>query len=78
MLEISKPRKTLLKSFSLDIFILTGKANFTNLSPCSIFSEKTFRRNYSKDGDFPKMVEMMLGFLPEEEKIAAIDCSSVP
>jgi len=78
LFELSKPRQKFLIQFFQDIFILTGKANFTNLSRYSVFCEKTFRRNYLKKWDFSAIAESMLKFLPNEEKIAAIDCSSIP
>ena len=57
-----------------------GRANFTNLSRYSDVNAKTYRRNYAKSIPFTtvhgKLIEQCSS--PQNERIAAIDCTFVP
>lgn len=63
----------------MTIFVVCGKANFTNLSRYSDYSERTYRRQYRKEVDFVELHRATIGLAIESsrEQIAAIDCSFV-
>ena len=62
------------------LLCVCGRANFTNMSRYSELNEKTYRRHYAKPLAFTtihsKLIEQCSS--PEEERIAAIDCTFVP
>lgn len=62
------------------LLCVCGRANFTNMSRYSELNEKTYRRNYAKPLAFTtihsKLIEQCSS--PEQERIAAIDCTFVP
>jgi hypothetical protein len=62
------------------LFVVCGKANFTNLSRYGDYSERTYRRQYQESFDFIQMnahtIEMAVP--PYREQVAAIDCSFIP
>jgi DDE superfamily endonuclease len=62
------------------LLVVCGKANFTNLSRYSDFSEKTYRRQYQKSFDFVSLnSDMIAHAIPSyREQVAAIDCSFIP
>jgi hypothetical protein len=61
------------------MFVVCGKANFTNLSRYSDYSERTYRRQYRKEVDFIQLHGATIGLAIESsrEQIASIDCSFV-
>lgn len=61
------------------MFVVCGRANFTNLSRYSDYSERTYRRQYRKEVDFIELHGATIGLAIESgrEQIAAIDCSFV-
>jgi Transposase DDE domain len=61
------------------LFVVCGKANFTNLSRYGDYSERTYRRQYRKSFDFIKFnAEVISMAIPSSrEQVAAIDCSFV-
>jgi DDE superfamily endonuclease len=61
------------------LFVVCGKANFTNLSRYGDYSERTYRRQYQKSFDFiPFHAQTIAAAIaPEREQIAAIDCSFI-
>lgn len=58
---------------------MCGKANFTNLSRYSDYSERTYRRQYRQEVDFIKFHAALIGTAidADREQIAAIDCSFI-
>jgi DDE superfamily endonuclease len=61
------------------LFVVCGKANFTNLSRYGEYSERTYRRHYQKSVDFiPFHAQTIAAAIdPSREQIAAIDCSFI-
>jgi DDE superfamily endonuclease len=61
------------------LFVVCGKANFTNLSRYGEYSERTYRRQYQKSFDFiPFHAQTITKAIdPSREQIAAIDCSFI-
>jgi DDE superfamily endonuclease len=61
------------------LFVVCGKANFTNLSRYGDYSERTYRRQYQKSFDFiPFHAQTIAAAIePSREQIAAIDCSFI-
>jgi hypothetical protein len=61
------------------LFVVCGKANFTNLSRYGEYSERTYRRQYQKTFDFIPFHEQTIAAAIEssQEQIAAIDCSFI-
>jgi hypothetical protein len=61
------------------LFVVCGKANFTNLSRYGDYSERTYRRQYQKTFDFiPFHAQTITAAIePSREQIAAIDCSFI-
>jgi hypothetical protein len=61
------------------LFVVCGKANFTNLSRYGEYSERTYRRQYQKSFDFiPFHAQTIAAAIePNREQIAAIDCSFI-
>jgi DDE superfamily endonuclease len=61
------------------LFVVCGKANFTNLSRYGEYSERTYRRQYQKSFDFiPFNAQTIAAAIdPNMEQIAAIDCSFI-
>jgi len=59
------------------LFVVCGKANFSNLSRYGQYSERTYRRQYKKSFDFiPFHAQTIAAAIePSREQIAAIDCS---
>jgi hypothetical protein len=62
------------------LFVVCGKANFTNLSRYGDYSEKTYRRQYQKSFDFIRLnAETIAEAIPSyREQVGAIDCSFIP
>jgi Archaeal putative transposase ISC1217 len=62
------------------LFVVCGKANFTNLSRYGDYSEKTYRRHYQKSFDFMRLnAETIAEAIPSyREQVSAIDCSFIP
>ncbi len=63
----------------MTLFVVCGKANFTNLSRYGDYSERTYRRQYQKSFDFiPFHAQTIAAAVdPSREQIAAIDCSFI-
>lgn len=63
----------------MTLFVVCGKANFTNLSRYGEYSERTYRRQYQKSVDFISFhAETIAAAIdPSREQIAAIDCSFI-
>ena len=63
----------------MTLFVVCGKANFTNLSRYGEYSERTYRRQYQKSFDFiPFHAETIAAAIePSKEQVAAIDCSFI-
>jgi hypothetical protein len=63
----------------MTLFVVCGKANFTNLSRYGEYSERTYRRQYQKSVDFiPFHAQTIAAAIdPSREQIAAIDCSFI-
>jgi DDE superfamily endonuclease len=61
------------------LFVVCGKANFTNLSRYGEYSERTYRRQYQKSFDFiPFHAQTIAAAIePSREQVAAIDCSFI-
>jgi hypothetical protein len=61
------------------LFVVCGKANFTNLSRYGESNERTYRRQYQKSFDFiPFHAQTIAAAIePSREQIAAIDCSFI-
>jgi hypothetical protein len=61
------------------LFVICGKANFTNLSRYGDYSERTYRRQYQKSFDFMPFHAQTIAAAIEtsREQIAAIDCSFI-
>jgi DDE superfamily endonuclease len=61
------------------LFVVCGKANFTNLSRYGEYSERTYRRQYKKTFDFiPFHTQTIAAAIePSREQIAVIDCSFI-
>jgi DDE superfamily endonuclease len=61
------------------LFVVCGKANFTNLSRYGEYSERTYRRQYQKSFDFiPFHAQTIAAAIePNREQVAAIDCSFI-
>ena len=85
--EFSKPQRQFLASLFVTLFVVCGKANFTNLSRYGEYSERsgspatqrTYRRQYQKSLDFiPFHAQTIAAAIePSREQIAAIDCSFI-
>jgi hypothetical protein len=60
-------------------FVVCGKANFTNLSRYSDYSERTYRRQYQNSFDFIDFhAQTILMAIPlNREQVAAMDCSFI-
>ena len=60
--------------------LLCGKANFTNLSRFSDYSERTYRSQYQRSFNFIQFNQQLIHeVIPDsKEVIAAIDCSFIP
>lgn len=63
----------------MTLFVVCGKANFTNLSRYGEYSERTYRRQYQKSFDFvPFHAQTIAAAIePNREQIAAMDCSFI-
>lgn len=63
----------------MTLFVVCGKANFTNLSRYGEYSERTYRRQYQKSFDFISFHAQTIATAidPSREQIAAIDCSFI-
>ena len=63
----------------MTLFVVCGKANFTNLSRYGEYSERTYRRQYQKSFDFiPFHAETIAAAIePSKEQVVAIDCSFI-
>ena len=63
----------------MTLFVVCGKANFTNLSRYGDYSERTYRRQYQKSFDFILFHAQTIAAAiePSREQIAAIDCSFI-
>ena len=63
----------------MTLFVVCGKANFTNLSRYGQYSERTYRRQYKKSYEFiPFHAQIIAAAIePSREQIAAIDCSFI-
>ena len=63
----------------MTLFVVCGKANFTNLSRYGEYGERTYRRQYQKSFDFiPFHAQTIAAAIaPSREQIAAIDCSFI-
>ena len=63
----------------MTLFVVCGKANFTNLSRYGEYSERTYRRQYQKSFDFIPFHAQTIAAVIEasREQIAAIDCSFI-
>ena len=63
----------------MTLFVVCGKANFTNLSRYGEYSERTYRRQYQKSFDFMPFHAQTIAaaIAPSREQIAAIDCSFI-
>ena len=63
----------------MTLFVVCGKANFTNLSRYGEYSDRTYRRQYQKSFDFiPFHAQTIAAAIePSREQIAAIDCSFI-
>ena len=63
----------------MTLFVVCGKANFTNLSRYGEYSERTYRRQYKKSCDFISFHAQTItaAIEPSREQIAAIDCSFI-
>jgi DDE superfamily endonuclease len=61
------------------LFVVCGKANFTNLSRYGDYSERTYRRQYQKSFDFIPFHAQTISaaIAADREQIAAIDCSFI-
>jgi hypothetical protein len=61
------------------LFVICGKANFTNLSRYGEYSERTYRRQYQKSFDFIPFHSQTIAAAIEssKEQVAAIDCSFI-
>ncbi len=64
----------------MTLFVVCGKANFTNLSRYGDYSEKTYRRQYQKSFDFIRLnAETIAAAIPSyREQVSVIDCSFIP
>jgi hypothetical protein len=73
---ISQPQKKFLITLFSTILLVYGKLNFTNLSPYSYLSEKTYRRHFLKNFNFPQFNQYFLkeALNSEHTVIAVIDC----
>jgi hypothetical protein len=62
------------------LFVVCGKANFTNLSRYGDYSERTYRRQYQKSFNFISFnAKTIADAIPSyREQVAAIDCSFIP
>jgi Transposase DDE domain len=62
------------------LFVVCGKANFTNLSRYGNYSERTYRRQYQKSFNFISFnAETIAKAIPSyREQVGAIDCSFIP
>lgn len=76
----NKRQRKFLLSLMATFLCVCGRANFTNLSRYSDLNEKTYRRNYAKSVPFTtihrKLIEQCSS--PQNERIAAVDCTFVP
>jgi hypothetical protein len=74
---ISQPQKKFLITLFSTILLAYGKINFTNLSRYSYLSEKTYRRHFIKNFNFPQFNQYFLkeALNSEHTIIAVIDCS---
>jgi DDE superfamily endonuclease len=61
------------------LFVVCGKANFTNLSRYGEYSERTYRRQYQKSFEFiPFHAQTIAAAIdPSREQIAVLDCSFI-
>jgi DDE superfamily endonuclease len=77
--EFSKPQRQFLASLFVTLFVVCGKANFTNLSRYGEYNERTYRRQYQKKFDFiPFHAQTIATAIePSREQIAVIDCSFI-
>jgi hypothetical protein len=73
---ISQPPQKKLVIFFSTILLVYGKVNFTNLSRYSCLSEKTYRRHFLKNFNFPQFNQDFLkqALNPKQTVIAVIDC----
>ncbi|MEP6520069.1 transposase [Microcoleus vaginatus] len=74
---ISQPQKKFLITLFSTILLVYGKVNFTNLSRYSCLSEKTYRRHFLKNFNFPQFNQYFIekALNPEHTVIAVIDYS---
>ncbi len=72
-------QKKFLKIIIITILSLTGKVNFRNMSRYCNITEKTISRNFRKKLDFVTLnKEIILSkYIPNENTIAAVDCSFI-
>jgi len=77
---ISQAQKKFMVILFSTILLVYGKVNFTNLSRYSSLNEKTYRRHFFKDFDFPEFNKSLINQALNHERtlIAVIDCSFIP
>ena len=76
---VKKTQKKFLKTIIITIFSLTGKVNFRNMSRYCDLSEKTISRNFRKELDSIVLNKdiILSTYIPNENTIAAVDCSFI-
>jgi len=73
------PQKKFMVILFSTILLVYGKVNFTNLGRYSSLSEKTYRRHFLKNFDFPEFHKYFIKKALNHEPtiIAVIDCSFI-
>jgi DDE superfamily endonuclease len=75
---ISKPFHKFLAHLLLVFLSGKGRNNFLNMARWAEICEKTFRRNFQKSFDFTRFNQYLVDiFYPDENFIAAMDCSYI-
>lgn len=74
--EIGIPQLKFLSELFNIMFCIKGRYNFSNLARFSAYSERSFRRWFTRCFDFPLFNHLLISLLPIGEMIACIDASA--
>jgi hypothetical protein len=77
--RFAKPQRQFLARLFVTLFVVCGKANFTNLSRYSDYSERTYRRHYRHPVRFMAFhAATIAAAIPaSRDQIGAMDCSFI-
>ncbi|MDQ3255455.1 MAG: transposase [Acidobacteriota bacterium] len=77
---IPKPQRKFLSTLFVTILTLRGRANFLNMSRYSDYHERTFRRQFKSEFNFPQFNQLAINqvIIDEPDLLVAQDASFVP